>query len=362
MIKLKSLINEQDVNSLEEFYYPPDGGAAPAGGAPVPMAAPAAPVAEPAAEQPPAPETDMTPEPEDPNEYDWTKDFRSFEDAKNKAEAQAKKKLLDKMNKSIVGKKVSTNASRGYGQPKTDHTIEKVKKVSVEFWYKEWVVIVQDENDKKYFLTPGVNIKIEQGAEGGDQTNQVPTEPEAGQTGSPGEEESPNAETPPEAGAEVPGAEAGMAPAVPGAETAPVDQTTQQPVAAPQPPVPQPPVEQPPVAPVKKKKKLAEEINKDLKSFLLEYMVDKNTDFIQYIKSIKSAVNESRGASVCKARVEIPINHVKSNVDIRDVQLSAKGALWESGNVGQRFSRGSVNISKVGRVYLMEYTKENGWR
>jgi hypothetical protein len=361
MIKLKSLINEQKGEFLGEFYYPPETGNAPAAGAPVPMSAPATPTADPSAEeQPPTPETDTTPEPEDPNEYDWTKDFRAFEDAKNKAESVAKKKLLDKMNKSIVGKKISTNASRGYGQPKTDHTIEKVKKVSVEFWYKEWVVIIQDENDKKYFLTPGVNIKIEQGAEGGDQTNQVPTEPEAGQTGSPGEEESPNAAQP-EPGAEVPGAE--MSPAIPGADvgTAPADPMAQQPAAQPA-AVPQPPVEQPPVVPPKKKKKLAEEINKNLKSFLSEYMIDENTDFTQYIKGIKSAINESRGASVYKARLEIPINHMKSNIDVRDIQLSAKETMWESGNIGQKFSRGSINISKVGRVYLMEYIKENGWK
>jgi len=370
MIKLKSLINEN--RSLGEYYYPPDGGTPPATGAPVPMGAPPTPEAGPSPEEQPAtpsPEVDMTPTPEDPGEYDWTKDFRAFEDAKNKAEAQAKKKLLDKMNKSIVGKKVTTNASRGYGQPKTDHTIEKVKKVNVEFWYKEWVVILQDENDKKYFLTPGVNIKIEQGAEepaaGGD--DQAPAEPEAGQTGATGEEEPNAVPAGPEAGA-MPGAEMappeGMAP--PGGEIPMTDPNAAaappavpgQPATAPQPPVPAPA----PVVPPKKKKKLAEELNKDLKSFLSEYMINENVNFIQYIKGIKSAINEARGASVYKVRIEIPINHMKSNVDVRDIQLSAKDALWESGNICQRFNRGSVNISKVGRLYLMEYVKETGWK
>ena len=109
----------------------------------------------------PPPTPDTSPEPEDPGEYDFTKDFRAFEDKKNKAEADAKKVLLDKMNERLLSKTIVANASRGYGQPKTDYTIKAVKKVSVEFWYKDYVVIVADENDKKYFLTPGINIKIE---------------------------------------------------------------------------------------------------------------------------------------------------------------------------------------------------------
>ena len=112
-------------------------------------------------ETPPTPDT--SPEPEDPNEYDFTKDFRAFEDKKNKAEADAKKVLMDKMNERLLGKTIIANSSRGYGQPKTDYTIKNVKKISVEFWYKDYVVIASDENDKKYFLTPGINIKIEQG-------------------------------------------------------------------------------------------------------------------------------------------------------------------------------------------------------
>lgn len=361
MIKLKSLIK---INEQAPQPMPGMGGGM---GAPVPMGAPPAPEASPTPEEQPevpTPETDVTPAPEDPGEYDWTKDFRAFEDAKNKAEAQAKKKLLDKMNKSIVGKKVTTNASRGYGQPKTDHTIEKVKKVNVEFWYKEWVVILQDENDKKYFLTPGVNIKIEQGAEepvAGD--DQAPTEPESGQAGATGEEE-------PNAAPEAPGAEA--VPPVPVGELPP-DQSAAAmgsapipgaPVPAPAAPAPVPPAPEPaaPVVPLKKKKKLAEEINKDLKSFLSKYMIDENTNFAQYIKGVKSAINESRGASVYKIGLEIPVSHMKSNIDVRDIQLEAKNSMWDSGNVGQRFSRGSINISKVGRVYLMEYVKETGWK
>ena len=57
------------------------------------------------------------------------------------------------MNERILNKTIVANASRGYGQPKTDYTIKAIKKISVEFWYKDYVVIATDENDKKYFLT-----------------------------------------------------------------------------------------------------------------------------------------------------------------------------------------------------------------
>jgi len=425
MIKLKSMLNitEQAPQPMPAI-----------GGAPQPMQAPA-PLAT--ADQPsipeepttPEPDTDTTPSPEDPGEYDWTKDFRAFEDAKNKAESQAKKKLIDKMNKQLVGKKVTTNASRGYGQPKTDHTIEQVKKLSVEFWYKEWVVILQDENDKKYFLTPGVNIKIEQGGESGCTEDQAPGEPDAAATGATGEEQ-PNAEVPTSTGttgAPDPMMGAGTGTAMgaqpeamptqgPGDPNVAMAQpgmtgTTPPPVPGQQPPQPVPPEQLPPP----KKKKLAEApkenyktcprckgsgsqtdkgwpmcnhcqgtgkvvdkdnvpysnqtetINKDLR-FLLEFMSDDvrdskgNVDFTPYIKGVKTAINEGRNASVYRAKIEIPIKHMKPSIDARDVKLAAQEALWSSGNVDSRFSRGSINVSQVGRMYIMEFVKQNAWK
>lgn len=375
MIKLKSLIREQAPM------------APPMGGAPVPMQAPPAAAApSPEDQQPvaPEPDTDVTPSPEDPGEYDWTKDFRAFEDAKNKAEAQAKKKLLDKMNKSIVGKKVTANASRGYGQPKTDHTIDNVKKVSVEFWYKEWVVILQDENDKKYFLTPGVNIKIEQGAggEAGGSDDQAPTEPDAAQTGTTGEEQ-PNPEQPAAPG----GADMGMGgapdmgmggtvPPVPGATGAAPAPGAEVPGAVPQatPATPQQPTPQdmgvPQMDIPKKKKKIQEKIvkhwnvGKDISFFLMEFMAHEfeNVDFASYVKTSKCVINESKTAEAYKVRLEIPVHHLKKSVDVRDIKLAAKEKLFSSGNVDQRFIRGSVDISKVGRLYVMDFVKQTEWK
>ena len=309
MIKLRSLIT-----LIEQV---PAG--MPAMGAPEPLQAPPAPAMD---QQPPVPEPEMdsTPTPEDPNEYDWTKDFRAFEDAKNRAESEAKKKLLDKMNKQLVGKSVSTNASRGYGQPKTDYTIDKIKKINVEFWYKEWVVIVQDENDKKYFLTPGVNIKIEQGVEGGSTETEAPGEPEDASTAAPGEEQ-PNVA---QGGQTVP-------PMVPPA--APTIPSGQVPAQQPQPSIATTPqdtgVPQMEIPPVKKKKRaIAEEINNDLKSILSNFMVNETKNFGKYIKKVTSTVNESKTRSY-RCNLEIPIDHIRESVDTRDIQLVAREALWE---------------------------------
>jgi len=365
MIKLRSLIkiNEQTP-------------APPTGGAPAPLMTPPPSGGQaPEAEQPaPEPDLDSTPSPEDPGEYDWTKDFRAFEDAKNKAEAQAKKKLLDKMNKQLAGKKATVNASRGYGQPRTDHTIDQIKKISVEFWYKEWVAIVTDQNDKKYFLTPGVNIKIEDG--GGDAGGEAPDaespqEPEGAPTAPPaGGEEQPN--VPPTGGSEA-GASGEVPP--PPAE-APVDPTAQPgtvPPAVPgQPPAPAPAVPAAPVEdPLQKKKKLAEKvistytIGKDISFILMEFIkkdLQNNIDIIDYVKSAKSVVAEGKRAQVTRFRLEIPVDHVISGFDSRDLQLAIKEALWSSGNIDQRFSRGSIDVSKVGRMYIMEITQETGWK
>jgi len=364
MIKLKSMLN-----ITEQVPQSP--------GAPVPMQTPPLPSQSDPVNQPvaPEPETDTNASPEDPGEYDWTRDFRAFEDSKNRAESEAKKKLLDKMNKQLVGKKVTTNASRGYGQPKTDHTIDKVKKVSVEFWYKEWVVILQDENDKKYFLTPGVNIKIEQGGEEGTMgsDDQAPSEPEQAPTGTTGEEQ-PNPEQQPTAG----GPEGGMPPELGGDMMggAPAQSQMQPPspmapqTAVPQSPQPAVPQEPQPPLPAPKKKKIQEKVisawtvGRDLHMFLMEFMSPhlKTVDFSSYVKHSKYVINESKTAEAYRVRLEIPVNHLKKSVDIRDIKLAAKEKLFSSGNIDQRFNRGSVDISKVGRVYVMNFVKQSGWK
>ena len=319
-------------------------------------------------QQTPSAAPDTSPEPEDPGEYDFTKDFRAFEDKKNKAEADAKKVLLDKMNERLLSKTIVANASRGYGQPKTDYTIKAVKKVSVEFWYKDYVVIVSDENDKKYFLTPGINIKIEsEGSEpapGGEQPavpgQGQPQTDQAAPDNAPGGQETPNA-TPP--GQEPEGEPQGVTPQPPDANPTP----------APQPDTEQPDVNQPeapqtaPVPPKKKKKvaPIAEWIQNDLNNFLLEFMSDdvKNqngkVNFVSYIQEASKMLAEGINATKVKVKLLIPENHMV-NVDNRDIKLAALDAMRQR-TYGGQYSKGSIEVNKTGRYYLLEYIKEIGY-
>lgn len=364
MIKLKELLNV-----TEQAPQPPQSAPVPAQSQPTsaPMAPEPAPTASP----------DTAPSPEDPSEYDFTRDFRAFEDTKNKAEAAAKKKLLDKMNKMMLGKKVVANASRGYGQPKTDYTIENVKKVSVEFWYKDWVVIVSDENDKKFFLTPGINIKIETGgaavepgaepAPGEPQADQAPAEPPKQPEAPAPEPEAPAPEPEPEApptGAQPPAPEA---PAVPAA----------------QPPAPAAP-EQPNAAPLKKKKKIvpptpvAEEAGEDSGPEQLENLLDKEDaqrdlarlfasftnrrlfDVKPFVTRARTSGRDQDGMYHTQYRLRIPVDVLGADFDIKEFQLFVKDEEYSSGGAGQPFSRGSVSVQPAGRTYIFTFELSGG--
>ena len=329
---------------------------------------PGADASQPEEPSPAAPTPDTSPEPEDPGEYDFTKDFRAFEDKKNKAEADAKKVLLDKMNEKLLNKTIVANASRGYGQPKTDYTIKSVKKVSVEFWYKDYVVIVADENDKKYFLTPGINIKIESSgsepAPGGEEQPQADQGLSAGSVD--GQEEAPNG-TPP-------------VPETPKASPQPATTGGQPPVGQPEQPEEEPQGVVPttdanptapqtmPVNPKKKKKvvpPVAEWVQNDLDKFLLEFMSDtvKNengrVDFTTYIKESSKMLAEGLNVTKIKVKLLIPESHML-RVDGRDIKLAAVDAMRQKSYSG-KYAKGSIEINKTGRYYLLEYTKEIGW-
>lgn len=346
-IKLKSLLK-----LTEQAPQPPVGDLS---GATVP--APAMPAGINAGGQlpPPAPETDTqpaSPEPEDPAEYDFTRDFRAFEDKKNKAESDSKKVLLDKMNKRLLNKNIVANASRGYGQPKTDYTINSVKKISVEFWYKDYVVIVTDDKDKKYFLTPGINIKIEgDGSEAAPAGNEQP----AG-----GEEQAPG-ENP-----------ASPVPQAPTSDAAPTNgnpapeqngPAAQQPPANPAVPQAQPePEEEDPNNP-KKKVPTAESLQRDLNKFLTEFMSSQVKDengHVDFAPYIIESLTEGKTTKKITCKLLIPENHMVRNLDVRDVRLSAIDATGKN-KYGQ-YSKGSVDIRRNGRYYILEYVKEMGAR
>ncbi len=334
-------------------------------------------------EVPATPSTpDTSPEPTDPGEYDFTKDFREFEDKKNKAEADAKKVLMDKMNEKLLGKTIVANASRGYGQPKTDYTIKNVKKVSVEFWYKDYVVIASDENDKKYFLTTGVNIKIEQGEtpEGEEPQAQAPNgeeQPPQGQPEVPGDEEAPNGQPPSVPGQEPQATQATQADVQPEQPVAPNQEPPEQ-AAAPSNASPNTVPQEDPR--LKKKKKLAQPVaesendtggvrmkyiapemaQRDLGNFFAEYLNLRKIDLTPYVRGARTNKISQDGMYNTEYILELPKQFLGNNFDPRDFALEFRNHEYSSGGPGQPYSRGFVDVQPRGRFYTMRFSLSGG--
>jgi hypothetical protein len=144
---------------------------------------------------------------------------------------------------------------------------------------------------------------------------------------------------------------------------------TATPPPAPEQPKPEQPVA-PQTSPVPPKKKkvpaVAEWVQSDLNTFLLEFMSNnvKNqngkVDFVKYIQSSSKMLAEGINATKIKVKLLIPENHMK-NVDGRDIKLAAIDAMRQKTYSGH-YTKGSVEINKTGRYYLLEYVKEIGWR
>lgn len=113
--------------------------------------------AQPQAQQPAAPAA----QPQDPqsNEYSPAFDFNDFENKLAQATETAKNNFQEKLLQKVGGKKVLVRASKGYGQPKKDYTIN-VSAVSIDYYYERYVIIFKDEKEKEYFLDTGMKIKI----------------------------------------------------------------------------------------------------------------------------------------------------------------------------------------------------------
>lgn len=92
-------------------------------------------------------------------DYNVSTDFSDFETKIANATEQSKAAFLRNLNTRVLGKKVSIQASKGYGQPIRDYTIS-VTSTSLDYFYDRYVVILRDENDKEYFLKTGFKITI----------------------------------------------------------------------------------------------------------------------------------------------------------------------------------------------------------
>jgi hypothetical protein len=118
--------------------------------------------AEPVQPSKPVPTPPQTPQPsgqDSATEYSPAFDFSEFERKLASATETAKNTFQEKLMQKLAGKKVLIRASKGYGQPKKDYTIN-VTAVSIDFYYERYVVILKDDKDKEYFLETGMKIKV----------------------------------------------------------------------------------------------------------------------------------------------------------------------------------------------------------
>jgi hypothetical protein len=353
MIKLRELLN-----FTEQAPQPPTPGQ--------PASIP------PTAQPPPPPEPptgEEPPVPDDPGEYDFTRDFKNFESTIEKTKQAAKKKFLDKMNQMVKDKKVTVNASRGYGQPQKDYTIDKVSKASVDWYYNKNIVVLTDGNGKEYFLTPGVNIKVEATA---------PAEPES--TGQPADQapKEPPKPAKPAAPANEP-TSGGTPPTGQEPETA-SDTSALAPASAEKSTTKTPPATPPEENPLmKKKKKVAPPVEEELEEAVGDKPYDKETAnkyfgpfFMNYIalrpgQSTLDLRPFFKGGKISgdseswhsEARFEIPVE-LMIGLDAREFQLDYKNESYRYSGPGQPFSRGSVDVLKHGRFWVFEFYDSGG--
>lgn len=114
---------------------------------------------EPQEQQPAAYTPIVNPQSQQGKEFNVGLDFTAFERTIASFTENAKNTFQQKLMSMVGGKRVYLRASKGYGQPIKDYTIN-VKNVSIDFYYERYVVVFKDEDDKEYFLEPGYKIKI----------------------------------------------------------------------------------------------------------------------------------------------------------------------------------------------------------
>jgi len=84
-------------------------------------------------------------------DYNVSSDFSDFEAKIARTTAESKAAFLQNLNNRVLGKKVSIQASKGYGQPVRDYEIS-VTSTSLDYFYDRYVVILRDEDDKNQKL------------------------------------------------------------------------------------------------------------------------------------------------------------------------------------------------------------------
>ena len=205
IIKLKSLISEQEEPTPQPGQQPP---------------APAAPEASPQPEQQPE-------QPAGSPYYNFAKEFNAYQQEKIAAIEEIKAKYEKSLQGKLKGKKIKARASIGYKQFEKDYDID-VADVSIDNYFGNEKVTVTGQNKKEYILNPSNQIQIT----GTAQPTEEPPKPEAP------EEPAPEAPTQPEKQPQLPQG----APQPPSSQPSPAQQA---PKSTEQPPQGAPPEEEP---------------------------------------------------------------------------------------------------------------------
>lgn len=92
--------------------------------------------------------------------YDWTREFDVFKNSLNAATETSKSRFEKALSGKVLNKTVLVRASKGYKQPIKDYEIKRVTKVDINDFYDDWVVVLKNEFNKEFFLTPGYKIKV----------------------------------------------------------------------------------------------------------------------------------------------------------------------------------------------------------
>lgn len=328
--------------------------------------------------------------------YDVGTEKNEFESAVASATEAAKKKFEDSMKEKVINQKVKIRASKGQpGQPEKDYIIDKVSSASVDWYWKQYVVVLKDEKNKEYFLKPGFKVEVlSAAAQPGQQTQGAPKETP------PGAQKSP---TPVPGTAETP---------------APKGTATPPPMSADRAPKPKPPVAEgeewspeemerywnsqekggkhkfgtDPRAGVEwerdmdpedrsssmddlddldevggeyKKEWAAEIIGEPIWEFLSNEKQEQargnpTKAVLPYIKSSKwigHATGDADDAEKALWSLEIPVADMQPGLDKRELQLAITTALRNSGGAGEQYTRGHADVQQIGRLYhiMVEY-------
>lgn len=313
--------------------------------------------------------------------YDVGTEKNSFESSVASATEQAKKKFEDSMKQKVLGQKVKVRASRGQpGQPEKDYVIDKVSSASIDWYWKQYVVVFKDDKNKEYFLKPGFKVEVlsaagQPGEKPTQQTPQEPTKqaaPPAQPPGGADKAAKPSTAAPPQPA----GAEKATRPPV--AET---DGTGEWKIQGSEPgeiyvlrdgdqmggpfeseeeakdwmsdKQQQLPENQ--AAVDEESKKMAAET---LGSVLYEFLSPKkqriadeqgpNRVILPYIKSTKWV---TEGKNNAQWVLEIPAEDMSPDLDTKALQLAITDGMRSSGGPGRPYTRGYGDVQRIGRLY-----------